>query len=280
MNFNNGEKIKVAILDLYEGYENQGMRCIREILNRFGEINNLDISRDEFDVRLKNEAPDLNYDIFISTGGPGSPLESEGSEWEKVYFNWVDSVEAWNDNSDNIQKKYVFFICHSFQLACRYWKLANVTKRKSTAFGVFPVHLLEDGKDEPVFGGMNDPFYAVDSREWQIIEPQMNVLHRGAKILAIEKERHHVPLERAIMAMRFNDYFVGTQFHPEADAIGMSMYLQTDEKKKTVVENHGLEKWKSMIEHLNDPDKILWTNAHILPNFLNIAVENIQSVRA
>ena len=280
MNFNNGEKIKVAILDLYEGYENQGMRCIREILNKFSEINNLDISRDEFDVRLKNEVPDLSYDIFISTGGPGSPLESEGSEWEKVYFNWVDSVETWNDNSDNIQKKYVFFICHSFQLACRYWKLANVTKRKSTSFGVFPVHLLEDGKDEPVFSGMNDPFYAVDSRDWQVIEPQMNVLHRGAKILAIEKERHHVPLERAIMAMRFNDYFVGTQFHPEADAIGMSMYLQTSEKKKTVVENHGHEKWKSMIEHLNDPDKILWTNAHILPNFLNIAVENIQSVRA
>jgi GMP synthase-like glutamine amidotransferase len=280
MNFNNGGKIKVAILDLYEGYENQGMRCIREILNQFSEINNLDISWDEFDVRLKNEVPDLNYDIFISTGGPGSPLESEGSEWEKVYFNWVDSVEAWNDNADNIQKKYVFFICHSFQLACRYWKLANVTKRKSTAFGVFPVHLLEDGKEEPVFSGMNDPFYAVDSRDWQVIEPQMNVLYRGAKILAIEKERHHVPLERAIMAMRFNDYFIGTQFHPEADAIGMSMYLQTDEKKKTVVENHGLEKWKSMIEHLNDPDKILWTNAHILPNFLNIAVENIQSVRA
>jgi len=280
MNFNNGEKIKVAILDLYEGYENQGMRCIREILNQFSEINNLDISWDEFDVRLKNEVPDLSYDIFISTGGPGSPVESEGSEWEKVYFNWVDSVEAWNNNSDNIQKKHVFFICHSFQLACRYWKLANVTKRKSTAFGVFPVHLLEDGKDEPVFSGMNDPFYAVDSRDWQVIEPQMNVLYRGAKILAIEKERHHVPLERAIMAMRFNDYFIGTQFHPEADAIGMSMYLQTDEKKKTVVENHSLEKWKSMIEHLNDPDKILWTNAHILPNFLNIAVENIQSVRA
>jgi len=31
-------------------------------------------------------------------------------------------------------------------------------------------------------------------------------------------------------------------------------------------------KWKSMIEQLNDPDKILWTHDHILPNFLNIAV--------
>jgi homoserine O-succinyltransferase len=274
MNFNNTEQIKVAILDLYEGHENQGMRCIREILNQFGEINNLDTSWDEFDVRRKKEVPDTTYDIFISSGGPGSPLESEGSEWEQAYFNWLTSIEKWNNDPDTVQKKYVFFICHSFQLVCRHWKLANVSKRKSTAFGVFPVHLLEDGINEPVFNGMQDPFYAVDSRDWQVIEPQMTVLHRGAKILAIEKDRPHVPFERAIMAMRFNEYFFGTQFHPEADAIGMSMYLQTEEKKQTVIKNHGFEKWKSMIEHLNDPDKILWTNAHIIPNFLRIATES------
>ena len=258
---------------MYEAYPNQGMRCIREILKRFGEDNNLDISWDEFDVRLKNEVPDLSYDIFISTGGPGSPLDSEGSEWETAYFNWLDKVENWNSNDANVQKKYVFFICHSFQLVCRHWKLANVCLRKSTAFGVFPIHLLEDGKHEPVFKGMKDPFYAVDSRDWQIIEPRMDILYRGARILAIEKERTHVPLERAIMAMRFNDYFIGTQFHPEADAIGMSMYLQTEEKKKTVIENYGFEKWQSMINHLNDPDKICWTNSHIIPNFLSIAIQ-------
>jgi len=278
MNYNHKKKIKIAILDLYEGHPNQGMRCIREILNQFGATNNLDVIRDEFDVRLKNEVPDLSYDIYLSTGGPGSPLESEGSEWEKAYFNWLSLVENWNDNPENIQKKYVFFICHSFQLVCRQLKLANVCKRNSTAFGVFPIHILPDATDELVFSGLPDPFYAVDSRDWQVIEPHMNILFKGAKILCIEKDRPHVPYERAIMAMRFNEYFIGTQFHPEADAIGMSVYLQTEEKKKTVIENYGLEKWESMIEHLNDPDKISWTNSHIIPNFLNIAVNSYQEV--
>jgi GMP synthase-like glutamine amidotransferase len=272
------KKIKIAILDLYEGYANQGMRCIREILTRFGKTNDLDVSWKEFDVRLKNEVPDLNYDIYISTGGPGSPLDSEGSEWEKAYFKWLSMLEGWNNNPENIQKKYVFFICHSFQLVCRHWKLANVCKRNSTAFGVFPIHILPDATDEPVFAGLSDPFYAVDSRDWQVIEPHMNILFKGAKILCIEKDRPHVPYERAIMAMRFNEYFFGTQFHPEADASGMSVYLQTEEKKKTVIENHGFEKWESMIEHLNDPDKISWTNSHVLPNFLNIAVDSFQTV--
>ena len=138
-----------------------------------------------------------------------------------------------------------------FQLVlCRHWCVfCKVCARKSTSFGVFPIHLLEEGKEEPVFSGMNDPFYAVDSRDFQIIEPRMNMLYKGAKILCIEKDRPHLPYERAIMGIRFSDYFIGTQFHPEADAIGMTMYLHTEEKKKTVIENHGLAKWKSMIAY-------------------------------
>jgi homoserine O-succinyltransferase len=278
MNYNHRKKVRVAILDLYEGHANQGMRCIREILNQFGTANNLDVIHDEFDVRLKNEVPDLSYDIYISTGGPGSPLETEGSEWEKAYFTWLSLVDNWNNNTKNIQKKYVFLICHSFELVCREWKLANVCRRNSTAFGVFPIHILPDATDEPVFAGLPDPFYAVDSRDWQVIEPHMNILFRGAKILCIEKDRPHVPYERAIMAMRLNEYFFGTQFHPEADAQGMSLYLQSNEKRETVIKNHGVEKWQSMIDQLNDPDKISWTNSHVLPNFLNIAVDSFQTV--
>ena len=270
------KKFRIAILDLYEGVANQGMRCIREIINQFGDTNNLEIAWDEFDVRQKNEVPDLSYDIFISSGGPGSPLNSEGSNWEKVYFNWLHKIEKWNNSESNMQKKYVFFICHSFQLACRHYNIGSVCQRRSTSFGVFPIHLLKDGKEEIVFEEMKDPFYAVDSRDYQVVEPKHNnLLEMGATILAIEKERPHIQLERAIMAVRFNEYMIGTQFHPEADAVGMSMYLQTTEKKKTVIENYGEKKWISMIEQLNDPDKIVFTYQHILPNFLQIAVHHL-----
>jgi hypothetical protein len=70
---------------------------------------------------------------------------------------------------------------------------------------------------------------------------------------------------------------VGTQFHPEADAQGMSMYLQREDKKQVVIQNHGLPKWTSMIEHLNDPDKINLTNKQVLPNFLMQSIEEIRN---
>lgn len=273
----NEKQVKVAILDLYAGEANQGMRCIRQILNEWGIAHDYNVLVKEYDVRLQHKVPDTSYDVYISSGGPGSPVESEGSDWEKVYFNWLQQVEKWNTSSEHFPKKHVFFICHSFQLACRHYNIGNVCKRMSTAFGVFPVHMNDTGKNEPVFDNMPDPFYAVDSRDYQVIEPNyVQLMKSGASILAIEKERKHVPYERAIMAVRFNDYFIGTQFHPEADAQGMSMYLQREDKKKTVIDNHGEEKWASMIEDLSDPNKIMWTYNHILPNFLNQAVgENI-----
>jgi GMP synthase-like glutamine amidotransferase len=273
MNWNETKKIKIAILDLYEGQENQGMRCIREIINQWGEINHHDVEYDEFEVRIKQELPDTSYDLYISSGGPGSPLDSEGSEWENKYFEWLAQVEKWNNDEANYIKKKVFFICHSFQLVSRHYKLGTVCKRKSTAFGVFPIHRMDESSNEEIFDGLKDPFYAVDSRDYQLISPNHNRLaEMGAKVLAIEKERRHVPYERAVMAVRFNEHFIGTQFHPEADAFGMSIYLQREDKKKTVIENYGEEKWKSMLEHLGDPEKIMWTYSHILPNFLNQAV--------
>jgi GMP synthase-like glutamine amidotransferase len=277
--FNELRQLRVAILDLYEGQPNQGMRCIREILNQFSDINHVDLVLDEFEIRLNEQIPDLSYDIYISSGGPGSPLDSLHTDWEKKYFDFLRLVTNYNAQASNSIKKHVFFICHSFQLACRFFEVAEVMKRKSTAFGVFPIHLLKEGKSEKVFRGLHDPFYSVDSRDYQVLHPKQQVLRQmGGAVLAIEKERPHVPLDRAVMAIRFNKYMIGTQCHPEADPVGMTMYLQRDDKKQTVIENHGFEKWKSMIEHLNDPDKILWTYAHILPNFLSIAVDHLQSV--
>lgn len=265
---------KIAILDLYEGQANEGMRCIRAILSDWSKANHCTIQVDEFNVRQQLEVPSLEYDMFISSGGPGSPLDTVGSKWEEQYFNWLEKLMDWNNKAENFPKKHAFFICHSFQLLCRHFDIGNVCKRNSTSFGVFPVHMMEEGHYEKVYQGLHDPFYCVDSRDYQVIEPNHEKIREmGGAILAIEKNRPHVPFERAIMSVRFNEYFMGTQFHPEADAIGMAMYLQREDKKEMVIAAHGEAKWKSMVEQLMDPGKIMWTYQHILPNFLNEAAK-------
>lgn len=281
MSFIEKPVLNIAILDLYDGHPNQGMRGIQDILTLFAQRKDISIHTKIFDVRQKREIPDLDFDLYISTGGPGDPVASEGEEWDNKYFEWLDNLHQYNQSPENFQKRPVFFICHSFQLACRYFRVGQLTKRKSNSFGVFPVHMLEDGEREPVFHGLNNPFYAVDSRDYQVIEPDYKRIESlGSKILAIEKERPHVPLQRAMMAIRFTEHFIGTQFHPEADPIGMLKHLHTPEKKESVIKNHSIEKWESMVQQLNDPDKILMTYSHVLPNFLQLALNNILAVSA
>ncbi|WP_345954860.1 GMP synthase [Mucilaginibacter sp. PAMB04168] len=268
--------IKVAILDLYAGHPNQGMRCFQDILVRYKTDGQLNLSYQVFDVRGANEVPGTEFDIYISSGGPGSPIDSEGSDWENNYFKLIDAIDKHNQTTDGA-KKHVLFVCHSFQLMCRRWQLGEVNLRHSPSFGALPVHLTPSGHSEAIFEDLSDPFYAVDSRSWQVINPDENRFKEtGATLIAIEKERPYVEYPRAMMAIRFNEYFVGTQFHPEADAIGMKEYLITDEKKKEVIDEHGETKYHEMIERLEDPDKIMHTQNTIIPNFLHEAILSLQ----
>ncbi|WP_316849781.1 type 1 glutamine amidotransferase [Pedobacter agri] len=268
--------LKVAVIDMNNGAPNQGMRGIQEILSRFKNDNNINLSFDIFDLRQKGEIPGIEYDAYISSGGPGSPVESEGEKWENDFFNLLDQIEAFNSaNSD--QKKYAFLICHSFQLACRKYALGNVTERRSNAFGIFPITLTEDGEKDEIFSGITNPFFSVDSRDWQVIEPDFAAFEaKGAKLLAIEKERKHVNLERCMMSIRFSNEIIGTQFHPEADPVGMKMYLLQNEKKKAIVDLHGEQKYLAMLNSLDDPARIVLTQSVILPNFLSKAIGNLQ----
>ena len=133
------EKLKLAILDMNNDEPNQGLRCIVDIVKSF----NKEIDYQVFNVRAKNELPNLNFDIYISSGGPDSPLE-EGA-WRQPYLNLIQQLWDFNLNSDS-QKKHVFFICYSFQVVCHYFELGELKPRKSTSFGILPIHKTAAGK--------------------------------------------------------------------------------------------------------------------------------------
>ncbi len=267
-------QIHIAVLDLYNGEANEGMRCILQLIEGFRNENNLYVSYQVFDVRLKNEVPDLSFDIYISSGGPGNPVDSIDSVWEKKYFNLMEAIKL-NNQTYPENKKHVLLICHSFQIFCRQYGFGEASKRKSTSFGVMPVHKTEAGNQDLLFQTLDDPMWAVDSRDYQIIQPNMEkIAANGGALLCIEKYRPHVDLERAVMAIRFDEAFIGMQFHPEADAVGMSMYLLREDKKKFIIERYGEDKYWDMLNHLNDPDKIMLTYATVIPRFLMIGLQH------
>lgn len=256
------------------GEPNEGMRCIEQLAVQFLGQKEINGNYDVFDVRIKSEIPKLkDYDIFISSGGPGTPLIM-GEVWENAYFNFLDAVLLHNLSKPN--KKHLFLICHSFQLACLHWDVAKVTKRRSTSFGILPMHKTKSGQHEILFKDLDDPFYAVDSRDYQVIGPKEWKLDTlDGKVLCIEKNRPNIALERAVMAIRFSSEIFGTQFHPEADAEGMTRYFEREDKKAIVIKKHGKKKYQDMLDHLDDNDKIMRTNQVLIPQFLKLATEAI-----
>ena len=102
---------------------------------------------------------------------------------------------------------------------------------------------------------------------------------KGAKIISLEKIRDHVQYERAIMAVRFSDYFVGTQFHPEADPISFINNLKKVAAREKIITMKGKSKFRDMLEDLLDEDKIYKTNETLIPNFLRIAINDLMKTK-
>ncbi len=262
---------RLALLNMYEGISNQGIRAIKEILGDFAN----EIEYQEFDVRGKCELPDLSFDLYISSGGPGNPLEGDG-KWDVAWYNWVDSV--WKHNaSEAPHKKHVFFICHSFQMVCNHFGLGDVNLRSVPSFGIYPCHKTKAGADDPMLAGLDDPYYIVDSRDWQLVQPKLSVFKkRGASILSLEKIRTHVQMERAIMAVRFSPYMVGTQYHPEADPKGMYVHFEKEENREVVIKNHSVRKYNAMMKSLEHPEHIARTHHMVIPSFLRTAMKHMR----
>lgn len=271
--------IKIATIDLYNNERNEGMRCIKEIVSEAKARNNeIEISYKVFDTRYKDEVPGIENDIFISSGGPGSPFEGEGTLWEKDYFNIIQKI--WDHNQSNSErKKYLFFICHSFQMMGRFFKFGTVNQRHSKSFGVMPFTLTDEGKSDLIFSGLSNPFYAADIRQFQVVNPNKTVIDElGAKILSYEIVDDNEQAKPALAAVRISSEIVGTQFHPEADPESMLYHFKQDERKKQVVEKYGEERYFGMIKILERPDTIKKTRMTVLPSFLNEAIDELNRV--
>jgi GMP synthase-like glutamine amidotransferase len=271
--------IKIATIDLYNNERNEGMRCIKEIVEE-AKVRNYEseISYQVFDTRFKGEVPGIENDIFISSGGPGSPFEGEGTQWEKDYFNLMQKI--WDHNQNNPErKKYLFFICHSFQMMGRFFKFGTVNQRHSKSFGVMPFTITKEGKSDALLNGLSNPFYAADIRQFQVIDPDKKILKDfGAKILSYEIIDDNNEAQPAIAAIRISNEIVGTQFHPEADPDSMLYHFKQDERKKQVVDKYGEERYYEMIKILERPDTIRKTRSTVIPSFLKNAIEELTSV--
>ncbi|MCH8032839.1 MAG: GMP synthase [Bacteroidetes bacterium] len=273
------QKIKIATIDLYNNERNEGMRCIGEIVEETKKkFNDLDISYNVYETRFKEDIPGIDSDIFISSGGPGNPFDGKGKKWEKDYFNLIEKIYSHNQTNTD-KKKYIFFICHSFQMMARFFEFGKVNKRNSKSIGVMPFEKTESGKTNIILEQLPNPFYAADIREYQVTNPNKKVINdMRAKILSYEILDDNSVGESAIAAVRISNEIVGTQFHPEADPESMLYHFNRPDEKKQIVDTYGEERYNRMLEILQEPNAVKLTRKTVIPNFLNKAIDELNKV--
>jgi GMP synthase-like glutamine amidotransferase len=273
------QKIKIATIDLYNNERNEGMRCIGEIVEESKKkFNDLDISYNIYETRFKEDIPGINCDIFLSSGGPGSPFEGKGKKWEKDYFNLIEKIYSHNQ-TNNDKKKYIFFICHSFQMMARFFEFGDVSKRNSKSIGVLPFEKTASGKADNILNQLTNPFYAADIREYQVTNPNKKVIDDlGANILSYEILDGNSDGELAIAAVKISNEIFGTQFHPEADPESMLYHFNRPDEKKQIIDIYGEEKYNRMLEILQEPNAVKLIRKTVIPNFLNIAIDELSKV--
>lgn len=258
---------RVAVLDMNNGEPNLGLGAIVDCVETFASSwSEATVKIEIFDVRRAGEVPGNIYDVYISSGGPGSPFDGEGKPWEAAYFDWLDSAHS--------RGAPTLLICHSYEMMIRHFRLAKVTRRRSPSFGIYPVHPTETAQNDPVMHAVDDPFYVADFRNWQAVEADAGrFAELDAEILAREKIRRNEALERAIMAVRIGRNMLGVQFHPEASPEGMALHFLKDDRIKNVVEKHGADTLERLLKRLKRPEALARTHATIIPRFLHDAFE-------
>lgn len=255
--------MRVAILDMYKGKPGQhGMRCLRDILNNT--VPDADVQA--FDVRVATQIPDLSFDLYISSGGPGNPLDIE-PEWSDRYFSLVDDIFEWNNNNAD-RPKYFFAICHSFQLLCAHTGIGRITERKKFSFGVTGIRKTEEGKESDFLSKFPEVFYAADHRYFQVVDPDVARLNAiGAQILGVE-ELSDTASEDSLMVVSFSPYIIGTQFHPEVDVYGMEETIGKQSIRIEVEKVFGKGRIERIQDDVGNPDKIEKMYRTMLPDFI------------
>ena len=96
--------VRIGLVDMNAGVKNEAMRCLRATIATFeGQLRAVwrDAVLEVVTVspRDKLEKVPRDCDLYLSSGGPGSPFEAEGTEWMRDYGAFLDGIVEAHERS-------------------------------------------------------------------------------------------------------------------------------------------------------------------------------------
>jgi GMP synthase-like glutamine amidotransferase len=251
---------------------NQAMRCLRGIVAQFfervrRENPHLPCELGEVSPRNTNDPIPDDYDLYLSSGGPGSPFDGDGAPWTFDYGRFVDGVIDASTAGAGRQRA-CFAICYSFEMVVRHLNLAAIVPRVDRKFGVMPIYTTTEGQEHPLLSPFGDRLFAFEHRNWEAIDlDERKLRDLGGKLLARES-RDGVSKGRAILGLDVAPGVEAVQFHPEADRPGVMNWVARPEQAAAFKATYGEVTYQAMLRTLDDPRRLARTYALVIPGWL------------
>lgn len=265
--------LRVCLIDMNNGHENQAIRCFRSLISHFGEHmrrSNPELGLEVVYVspRDKQDVPPRDCDLYLSSGGPGSPFDGDGDPWFKGYAGFLDWMVECNLATPG-QAPGLFGVCYSFEMIVRHFAVATMAPRASRKFGVMPVYTTASGREHPLLTPFHDRLFAFEHRNWEAIDPDLDRLAKlGGSILAQESREGQDDKGRAVLALDAAPGVETVQFHPEADRAGVVAWVSRPDQAAAFREAYGDLTYERMLKTLDDPNRLARTFALLIPGWM------------
>lgn len=275
--------LRVCIVDMNNGHVNQAMRCLRGIVVKFFErvhrFNpDLHCELGEISPRNTNNLIPDDYDLYLSSGGPGSPYDGDGMPWVTDYGRFVDNVVE-SSLVGGATQRALFAICYSFEMVVRHLQVAAIVPRVDRKFGVMPVYMTTEGQEHPLLAAFGDRLFAFEHRNWEAVDLDNRKLSMlGGKLLARES-RDGVSKGRALLGLDIAPGVEAVQFHPEADRPGVMNWISRPEQAAAFKATYGEVTYQAMLRTLDDPRRLARTYALVIPGWLTRKFNEIAMFR-
>jgi GMP synthase-like glutamine amidotransferase len=264
--------VRVGIIDMNAGHANEAIRCIGVLVDQFAarvvaQNPDLTVERVRVSPRDKGEVPPTDCDLYLSSGGPGSPFDGDGQQWVDDYGEFLDGIVDENVGLRN-RGRSLFCVCYSFEMAVRHFRIAEMAPRATRKFGVMPVYTTEEGLGHQLLSPFGDRLFAFEHRNWEAIGLDESSLRKhGGKLLARES-RDGVSKGAALLGFDFAPGVEGVQFHPEADRPGVISWVARPEQAEAFKQAYGVTTYERMIKTLDNPDRLARTFALLIPGWM------------
>ncbi len=263
---------RLCLVDMNDGHVNQAMRCLRTIsANFFRRVQqaNPGVSCELVEVSPRNTEDDIpqGCDLYLSSGGPGSPFDGDGKTWVNRYYRFLDEL-AEDAEEGGADQRALFAVCYSFEMVVRHFKVAAVQPRTERKFGVMPIYTTPEGQEHPLFAPFADRLFAFEHRNWEAVDLDTRRLAAlGGQLLA-QESRDGVSKGRAVLGLDVTAGVEAVQFHPEADRAGVVSWVSRPDQAAAFRATYGEFTYNAMLRTLDDPRRLARTYALVIPGWL------------